>query len=95
MTPTEQDKELREELYSLLKTDPRADTYVIPYRVMDIFVDFIITDRNRVELEARLQEVEVSIIELERSDDPRFYSKDEAIRSQRARYAQLEEELEQ
>ena len=41
MTPTEQDKELREKLYSLLKTDPRADTYVIPYRVMDIIVDFI------------------------------------------------------
>lgn len=48
MTPTEQDKELREELYRLLKTDPRADTYVIPYRVMDIFVDFITADRKRV-----------------------------------------------
>lgn len=94
MTPTEQDKELRELLYTLLKTDPRADTYVIPYRVMDIFANFITADRKRVALEARLQEVEVSIIELERSDDPRFYSKDEAIRSQRARYAYLKEELE-
>ena len=54
MTPTEQDKELREELYGLLKTDPRADTYVIPYRVMDIIVEFITADRKRVALEARI-----------------------------------------
>ena len=57
MTSTKQDKELRELLYTLLKTDPRADTYVIPYRVMDIFVDFITADRKRVELEARIDEV--------------------------------------
>ena len=56
MTPTEQDKGLREELYRLLNTDPRGDTYVIPYRVMDIIVDFITADRKRVALEARIDE---------------------------------------
>lgn len=30
----------REELYKLLKKDPRADTYVIPQRVMDIIVEY-------------------------------------------------------
>ena len=59
------------------------------------FVSSITADRKRVALEARLQEVEVSIIELERSDDPRFYSKDEAIRSQRARYTQLKAQQEE
>jgi hypothetical protein len=34
------DKELRAELYELLKSDKRADTYVIPHRVMDIFVEY-------------------------------------------------------
>ena len=57
MAPTEQDKEIRELLYTLLKTDPRADTYVIPYRVMDIFVEYITADRKRVALEARLDEL--------------------------------------
>ena len=57
MTPTEQDKGLGEELYGLLRTDPRADTYAIPYRVMDIFVEFITADRKRVALEARLDEI--------------------------------------
>ena len=54
MTLTEQDKEQREALYTLLKTDPRADTYVIPYRVMDIFVEFITADRKRVALAAKI-----------------------------------------
>ena len=57
MTPTEQDRVLREKLYRLLKTDPRADTYVIPHRVMDIFIDFITADRKRVALEARIDEI--------------------------------------
>ena len=59
MTPTEQDKGLREALYTLLKTDPRADTYVIPYRVMDIFAEFITADRKRVALEARREATEM------------------------------------
>lgn len=66
MTSTKQDKELRELLYTLLKTDPRADTYVIPYRVMDIFVDFITADRKRVALEARIDENNMYIRELTR-----------------------------
>lgn len=72
MTPTEQDKELREALYTLLKTDPRADTYVIPYRVMDIFVAFITADRKRVALEARIEENE-SWYALGRMIDPREF----------------------
>ena len=102
MTPTEQDKELRRNIcgiatgvlwgknFNELTLNERS-------RVNAMAKDleaYITTDRKRVALEARLQEVEVSITELERSDDPRFYGKDEAIRSQRARYTQLEQELE-
>ena len=85
MTPTEQDKELREKLIEL-------EGELWDYQ-LDKLVQLITADRKRVALEARLQEVEVSITELERSDDPRFYGKDEAIRSQRARYTHLEAEL--
>jgi len=58
-------------------------------------MQLITADRKRVALEARIEEVEVSILELERSDDPRFYSKDEAIRSQRARYTHLKAQQEE
>lgn len=34
--------ELRERLFKRLKTDDKADTYVIPFRVMDILVDEIL-----------------------------------------------------
>ena len=98
MTSTQQDKELKEEIECVLMHfmelgiagDPEKELN----RASDMLYDLITADRKRVALEARLQEVEVSIIELERSDDPRFYSKDEAIRSQRARYTHLKEELE-
>ena len=96
MTPTEQDKELREKLVetilSILGITDRSSGNR-PGQIATLeqeIVSYITADRKRVALEARLQEVEVSIIELERSDDPRFYSKDEAIRSQRARYTHLE-----
>lgn len=59
---TPQDNELREELYRLLNTDPRGDTYVIPYRVMDIIVDFITADRKRVELESKIDTLEYAKI---------------------------------
>ena len=63
-TPLNADKELREELYRLLNTDPRGDTYVIPYRVMDIIVDFITADRKRIALEARIDEMDVALAEV-------------------------------
>lgn len=103
MTPTEQDKMSNEELkkiinfvinHTLMGTNATLD-----WRKRDELTkqatELITADRERVALEARLQEVEVSIIELERSDDPRFYSKDEAIRSQRARYTQLKAQQEE
>ena len=86
MTPTEQDKGLREKIKTIIIGFDGGNWYD---QKADSIMQLIAADRERVALEARLQEVEVSIIELERSDDPRFYSKDEAIRSQRARYTQL------
>ena len=108
MTPTEQDKELRKAVWASLAsqmthaincTDPehkRQDSCVdFTEKNFEQLMQLITADRKRVALEARLQEVEVSVIELERSDDPRFYSKDEAIRSQRARYTQLKAQQEE
>ena len=97
MTATEQDKELREKVAAIIEYwdfSPLQDEDSRIERLKNEILQLITADRKRVALEARLQEVEVSIIELERSDDPRFYGKDEAIRSQRSRYTQLKQELE-
>ncbi len=105
MTPTQQDNELRAEVKQILKDgfnyyigerkDVSSDMKPLDTYCTEHLMQLITADRKRVALEARLQEVEVSIIELERSDDPRFYSKDEAIRSQRARYTQLKAQQEE
>ncbi len=107
MKPTEQDKELRKKIEKIpiaYSSDQGGeamyfeDFVIMPSDIDDFYdelIKLITADRERVALEARLQEVEVSIIELERSDDPRFYSKDEAIRSQRARYTQLKAKQEE
>ncbi len=106
MTPTEQDKELREQIVAVMFEDEWfhcsehgsvicAEANDERTKALNKITPLITADRKRVALEARLQEVEVSIIELERSDDPRFYSKDEAIRSQRARYTQLKAQQEE
>lgn len=98
-SPNKMSEEIRKQLVKSLSiaqvesVDDNGEA-VIEYEA-DRLMQLITADRKRVALEARLQEVEVSIIELERSDDPRFYSKDEAIRSQRARYTQLKEEVEE
>ena len=93
MTPIEQDEELREAILLEFKNVHRLAPADYTENCTNIVMQLITADRKRVALEARLQEVEVSITELERSDDPRFYGKDEAIRSQRARYTHLEAEL--
>ena len=41
-TLNKEHSELRERLFKRLKTDDKADTYVIPFRVMDVLVDEII-----------------------------------------------------
>jgi len=41
---TKPNEELREQIYDKLKSDKRADTYVIPTRVMDTIVEFIQTE---------------------------------------------------
>lgn len=45
-------EELREQIYDKLKSDKRADTYVIPTRVMDTIVEFIQTEMAEAERRA-------------------------------------------
>jgi len=49
---TKPNEELREQIYAKLKSDKRADTYVIPTRVMDVVVDFIQTEIAETERRA-------------------------------------------
>jgi len=53
---TKPNEELREQIYDKLKSDKRADTYVIPTRVMDTIVEFIQTEIAEAERRARKQE---------------------------------------
>jgi len=49
---TKPNEELREQIYDKLKSDKRADTYVIPTRVMDTIVEFIQTEIAEAERRA-------------------------------------------
>lgn len=61
------DEELREQIYDKLKSDKRADTYVIPTRVMDTIVEFIQTEMAEAERRAK-QEVVKQLL----TTDPRW-----------------------
>ena len=63
---TKPNEELREQIYAKLKSDKRADTYVIPTRVMDVVVDFIQTEIAEAERRARESERNISDQELEK-----------------------------
>jgi len=58
MTPTEQDKELREKLDELLKSPRYGVSLFAGHRdiLVEILADFITADRKRVALEARIDE---------------------------------------
>lgn len=60
MTPTEQDKELREKIDELLKSPRYGVSLFAGHRdiLVEILTDFITADRKRVALEARIDELE-------------------------------------
>lgn len=57
MTPTEQDKELREAITKIVEAEYKSPNYMPAVERIDYIMQLITADRKRVALEARIEEV--------------------------------------
>ena len=57
MTPTEQDKELREAIAKIVEAEYKSPDYIPAVERIDHVMQLITADRKRVALEARIDEV--------------------------------------
>lgn len=69
MTPTEQDKELREAILLEFKNVHRLAPADYTENCTNIVMQLITADRKRVALESRIKEVEYSVGQLESSEE--------------------------
>lgn len=58
MTPTEQDKELREAIANIVEAEYKSPNYTPVVERIDHIMQLITADRKRVALEARIDELE-------------------------------------
>lgn len=58
MTPTEQDKELREAIISIVEAEYKSPNYTPAVQRVEHIMQLITADRKRVELEARIEAAE-------------------------------------
>lgn len=75
-TLNKEHSELRERLFKRLKTDDKADTYVIPFRVMDVLVDEIIDLIQTSNKEARIDEINLFREAMINHSTPMIYAPD-------------------
>ena len=57
MTPTEQDKELREAIIGIVEAEYKSPNYTPAVKRVDYIMQLITADRKRVALEARIDEL--------------------------------------
>ena len=57
MTPTEQDKELREAIIKIVESEYKSPNYIPAVERIDHIMKLITADRKRVALEARIDEI--------------------------------------
>ena len=57
MTPTEQDKELREAIIGIVEAEYKSPNYTPAVKRVDYIMQLITADRKRVALEARIDEI--------------------------------------
>ena len=58
MTPTEQDKELREVIIAIVEAEYKSPNYTPAVKRVDYIMQLITADRKRVALEARIEAAE-------------------------------------
>ena len=59
MTPTEQDKELREVIIAIVEAEYKSPNYTPAVKRVDYIMQLITADRKRVALEARISELKM------------------------------------
>ena len=68
MTPTEQDKELREASIGIVEAEYKMPNYIPAVERVDHIMHLITVDRKRVALEARIDEVETPLVKIMAGD---------------------------